>query len=80
MLDFELYSIYTEDDERRGSDKEYFYTYDSAYEARMKYANWFCYNGDVWIRRYDKSGRRCLERWHINKEGNITQHYLLKNS
>ncbi len=55
MLDFELYSIYTEDDEYRGSNKEFFYSYDDAYAARMQYANWYRPNGDVWIRRYDKT-------------------------
>ena len=47
MLDFELYSICTEDDEYRSSNKEYFYSYDDAYAARMNYANWYRPNGDV---------------------------------
>lgn len=75
MLDFELYSIYTEDDERRGSNKEYFHNYDDAYAARMNYANWYRPNGDVWIRHYDKMGSHCLEEWAIDADGGIIRHY-----
>lgn len=75
MLDFELYSIYTTDDERRGSDKEYFYSYNDAYAARMNYANWFYPDGDVWIRHYDKTGRNFIEEWHIDCDGDIIKYY-----
>lgn len=75
MLDFEIYSIYTEDDERRGSDKEYFHSYNDAYAARMNYANWYRPNGDVWIRHYDKTGCHCIEEWHIDHDGGIIRHY-----
>jgi len=75
MLDFELYSICTEDDEYRSSNKEYFYSYDDAYAARMNYANWYRPNGDVWIRHYDKSGCRCLEEWHIDYDGGTIRYY-----
>ena len=75
MLSFELYSIYTEDDEYRGSNKEFFYSYDEAYAARVKYANWYRPNGDVWIRHYDKTGAHCIEEWHVDRDGSIIRRY-----
>lgn len=74
MLDFQPYSIYTEDDEYRGSNKEFFYSYDEAYAARRKYANWYRPNGDVWIRRYDKTGAHCIQEWHVDVNGSIVKH------
>lgn len=76
MLNFELYSIYTEDDEYRGCNKEYFHNYDDAYAARMNYANWYRPNGDVWIRHYDKTGCHRIEEWHIDYDGGIKSQYL----
>lgn len=75
MLDFELYSIYTEDDEWRGSDKEFFCSYNDAYNARMKYGNWYRPLGDIWIKHYDKTGCHCLEEWAINVDGSIRKHF-----
>ena len=75
MLNFELYSIYTSDNEYNGSDKELFMSYEEAYAARMNYANWWSEDGDIWIRHFDKNGRSMLEEWHINPEGRIVDHY-----
>ncbi len=76
MLDFELYSIHTEDNERESSNKEYFHSYDDAYAARMNYANWYRPNGDVWIKHYDNTGCHCIEEWHIDCDGSIIDYYL----
>lgn len=53
MLKQDIYAIYTEDDERRGSIKELFSSFEEAMEARCKYANFFRPKGDVWIYTYD---------------------------
>lgn len=75
MLNFELYSIHIEDDEWHSSDKEFFTSYEDAYAARMKYANWYRPNGDVWIRRYDKTGCHCIEEWAIEADGTCRKHF-----
>jgi hypothetical protein len=51
----DYYAIYIETDERSGREVEYFETFNDAMDNRMKYANWFCQQGDIWIKR--KSGK-----------------------
>lgn len=72
MLNFDLYAIYTEDNECRGSIKEFFTSFDEAKENRFKYANWFCPKGDVWIYRYDANDTfRDSHTWRIDENGDI---------
>ena len=76
MLDFpDFYAICTEKDERHSSNDEYFRTYEEALNNRMKYANWFCPNGNVWIKKLDGKTLKCLEEWHINEKGEIINYY-----
>lgn len=76
MLDFDLYSIYTEKSERTGSIDEFFLTFEEAFENRMRFANWWSPQGDVWIHKYPASSSfYCSESWLIDKDGNITSHY-----
>lgn len=76
MLNKDVYAIYTDNDERRGSVKELFFSFDEAMEARYKYANWFCPKGYVSIKLYKaNSPFRCSHTWHINPEGEITEEY-----
>lgn len=79
MLEFDIYAIRTDDDERSGSVKELFMSFDDAMNARYKYANWFCPRGDVWINLYKAYHPfKCAHTWHINKEGKIINEYEYK--
>lgn len=79
MLEFDIYAIRTDDDERSGSVKELFTSFDDAMNARYKYANWFCPRGDVWINLYKAYHPfKCAHTWHINKEGKIINEYEYK--
>lgn len=76
MLNKDVYAIYTEDDERRGSVKELFSSFEEAMEARYKYANWFRPKGDVWIELFKANDPfRSSHSWNINPEGKITAEY-----
>lgn len=76
MLNFDLYSINTEKDERRSSDDELFLTFEDAMANRMRFANWWRPNGDIWIHKYPANSRFSYsEVWHIDKDGNIVSHY-----
>lgn len=76
MLKNDIYAIYTEDDERHGSIKELYTSFDEAKKDRFKYSNWFCSIGDVWIKQYKTNGRfRCIHSWHISSDGTITCEY-----
>lgn len=76
MLNKDIYAIYTEDDERRGSVKELFFSFEDAMETRYKYANWCCPKGDIWIKLF-KAGNpfRNSYSWHINPKGKIISEY-----
>ena len=79
MLEFDIYAIRTDDDERSGSVKELFTSFDDAMNERYKYANWFCPRGDVWINLYKAYHPfKCAHTWHINKEGKIINEYEYK--
>ena len=79
MLEFDIYAIRTDDDERSGSVKELFTSFDDAMNARYKYANWLCPRGDVWINLYKAYHPfKCAHTWHINKEGKIINEYEYK--
>ena len=77
MLKFDLYAIYTEDNEYGGSIKEFFSSFEEAMENRMNYANWWCPNGTVWIKKYPANRKEfyASERWYINADGTIDRHY-----
>jgi hypothetical protein len=71
----DYYAIYIETDERGGREVDYFETFEEAMDNRMKYANWYRPNGDVWIRHYDKTGAHCIEEWHIDYDGSTIRRY-----
>ena len=76
MLNKDVYAIDTDDDERRRSVKELFFSFEEAMEARYKYANWYCPRGDIWIKLFKaNSPFRSSHSWHINPEGKITAEY-----
>lgn len=77
MLDRDIYAIYTEDDEWNGSIKELYLSFDEAKNDRFKYHNWFCENGDVWIKLYKANSKfRCIHTWHILPNGSVDRDYL----
>lgn len=71
----DYYAIYIETDERSGREVEYFETFNDAMDNRMKYANWFCPQGDIWIKRKSGKSPVVVEEWHINSDGTIYSHY-----
>ena len=72
MLKNDIYAIYTENDERKGSIKELFSSFEDAMEARCHYANWYREKGDIWIQEYKANTKfSCSRSWHIDKNGNI---------
>lgn len=76
MLDFDIYAIETEDDERSGSVKELFTSFDDAMNARYNYANWFRPKGDVWINLYKANHPfKRAHTWHIDKSGKVISEY-----
>ncbi|HAH17934.1 MAG TPA: hypothetical protein DCL29_02835 [Eubacterium sp.] len=76
MLDFDIYAIETEDDERSGSIKELFPSFEDAMNARYDYANWCCPRGDVWINLYKANHPfKRAHTWHIDKSGKIISEY-----
>ena len=76
MLDKDIYSIYTTNNEYDGSNKEFFSSFNDAMEARYKYADWFRPKGHVSIKLYKaNSPFRCSHTWHISPEGKITEEY-----
>lgn len=74
MLDKVIYAIATEKDEYRCTEDEWFDSFDDAMANRMKYANWFRPNGNVWIHKHNGSPR-VSEAWLIDETGNIEIHY-----
>ena len=78
MLDFDLYAIYTDKNERSGSIDELFVSFEEAMNNRMKYANWFCNKGNIWIRKISREKFSVVEEWHINDDGTICNHYVWK--
>lgn len=77
MLDFDLYAIYTDKNECSGSIDELFVSFEEAMNNRMKYANWFCEKGDIWIKKISREKFSAVEEWHINDDGTIGTHYVL---
>lgn len=72
-LDF--YAISIEVDERNSKEVEYFETFEEAKENRMRYANWWRPNGDVWILHKNGCTLRTAESWHIDSNGMVVSHY-----
>lgn len=76
MLNFDLYAIYTDKNERNGSIDEFFTSFEEAMQNRMKYANWWCPRGNVWIKKIPAQSKyRTSEEWLINADGTIASHY-----
>ena len=76
MLNNDIYAIYTEDDERRGSVKELYSSFDEAKNDRFKYSNWFTNRGDVWIKLYRANSEfHCTHSWHVLPDGSIQSEY-----
>ena len=76
MLNFpDFYMIVVETDEYHTRNAEPFATWEEAMTARMKYANWYSPNGDVWIHKISGKSLRDLEHWHIKADGSIASHY-----
>lgn len=76
MLNFpDFYQIEVEINERDSAKREPFLTFEEAMENRMKFANWWRPNGDVWILKISGKDLSCLETWHVNEKGEITSHY-----
>ena len=78
MLNFDLYAIFTEKDERSGSIDELFVSFEEAMNNRMKYANWYCNKGNIWIQKISREKFTTVEEWHINDDGTIIRHYKWK--
>lgn len=76
MLNKDIYAIFTNNDERSGSVKELYSSFEEAKADRFKYANWFCPKGDVWIELY-KAGNPfySFHEWHILPDGSIASEY-----
>ena len=76
MLNFDLYAIWTSDNEYGGSIKEFFTSFKEAVEHRMEYANWWCSNGNICIEKYPAgSDFRASDKWYINPDGTIQDHF-----
>ncbi len=76
MLNRDVYAIYTSNDERNGSIKELFFSFEEAMEARYKYANWYAPYGDVRIKLFEAGNPfRSSHTWHINPEGKVISEY-----
>ena len=46
---------------------------------RMKYANWYRPNGDIWIRKKSGNRNRTIEEWHIDSAGYTVNHFKWGN-
>lgn len=76
MLNFpDFYMIVVETDERNTRNVEPFATWKEAMTARMKYANWYSPNGDVWIHKISGKSLKDLEHWHVKADGSIASYY-----
>lgn len=77
MLNYpDFYQIEVEINERDSEKRESFLTFEEAMKNRMKFANWWRPNGDVWILKISgKDLISCLETWHVNEKGEIISHY-----
>ena len=74
----DFYAIEVEVDECHSTQEEYFETYEEAFKNRMKYANWYRPQGDVWIVKMCGKTLRKIEEWHINASGKAVSHYCWK--
>lgn len=76
MLNKDIYAIFTNDDERGGSVKELYSSFDKAKADRFKYANWCCSKGDIWIELFE-AGKpfRSSHSWHMFPDGSIVNEY-----
>lgn len=76
MLNVDVYAIYTMDDERTGSIKELFFSFEEAMANRFHYANWFADSGDISIELYKANSKfRCSHTWKINPDGSIREEF-----
>lgn len=76
MLNFDLYAISTDNDERSASIKEFFPSFDEAFTSRFKYANWCGDKGDICIKLFKANTPfTCSHSWFINPDGSIRAEY-----
>ncbi len=76
MLSKDIYAIYTDDDERSGSIKELYDSFEEAKRDRYKYANWYRPKGDIRINLFKaNSPFKSSHTWYINPEGKVTVEY-----
>ena len=61
--------------ERDGSIDELFTSFEEAMNNRMKYANWYCNNRNIWIKKIARESFSTIESWKINTDGTIANHY-----
>lgn len=78
MLNFDLYAIYTEKNAYDGSIDELFTSFEEAMNNRMKYSNWYCEKGNVWIKKFSRERFSSIEEWKIDDDGTIIKHYKWK--
>ncbi len=71
----DFYAISVEVNERNSREVEYFETFEEAKKNRMRYANWWCPNGDVWILHKNGCTLCTVESWHIDSNGTVVSHY-----
>lgn len=74
MLNKDIYAIYTTYDKFRGGIEELFDSFEDAMKNRFKYANWYCDDGDVYIKLY-KKGRPFFPsiEWHIGSDDHLIE-------
>ena len=74
MLNKDIYAIYTTSDEFRGSIQELFDSFKDAMKNRFKYSNWYCDDGDVYIKLYKKERPFIPSiEWHIGSDGHLIE-------
>lgn len=76
MTPFDLYSIYTLNENEHGVVREMFLTFEDAKAARLKYKNAGSGAGDVYIERYVNGFHIMSQIWHVTADGMV--HELFK--
>lgn len=76
MVKLDIYAIYVETSERSGQVVDLYNSFEECMKHRMEFANWWCPQGNIWIKHYP--GGKSLspdEEWHIDEKGTIIGHY-----
>lgn len=71
MTPFDLYGIYTLNENERGTVREMFLTFEDAKAARLKYQNAGSGAGDVYIERFVNGIYKMNQVWHITADGAV---------